>query len=108
MKTNLRQFSFLFALLILGGPLKISATPLSKTDGPVKVQILHTNDGYQLYVDHHPFYIRGAGLESGDQQALAACGGNSSPMLQTPRWVSSARRSGFMSGAIVATLAPIS
>ena len=77
MKTNLRQFSLLFALLILCGPLKIFATPLSKTDGPVKVQILQTNGGYQLYVDHHPFYIRGAGLESGDQQALAECGGNS-------------------------------
>ncbi|HSY19909.1 MAG TPA: glycoside hydrolase family 2 TIM barrel-domain containing protein [Candidatus Acidoferrales bacterium] len=44
---------------------------------PVKVEILQTNGGYQLYVDHNPFYIKGAGLESGSQEALVEHGGNS-------------------------------
>jgi len=48
-----------------------------KTGGPVKVQILQTNGGYELYVDARPFYIKGAGLEIGDQEKLAEHGGNS-------------------------------
>jgi len=47
------------------------------TNGPVKVELIHTNDGYQLYVDHKPFYIKGAGLEFGNQEKLAEHGGNS-------------------------------
>ena len=59
------------------------AGPLSKTDGPVKVEILQTNGGYQLTVNHQPFYIKGAGLGSGNQEQLAACGGNSFRTWQT-------------------------
>jgi len=47
------------------------------TAGPVKVQILVTNGGYQLYVDHRPFYIKGAGLETGSMEKLVEHGGNS-------------------------------
>jgi hypothetical protein len=46
-------------------------------NGPVKVQILETNGGYQLYVDHKPFYIKGAGIEFGSQEKLKEHGGNS-------------------------------
>jgi hypothetical protein len=56
---------------------QVEAAPLLKTDGPVKVEILQTNGVYQLYVDHRPFYIKGAGLGAGDQKRLAECGGNS-------------------------------
>jgi hypothetical protein len=62
---------------------KVEAASLPKTDGPVKVEILQTNGGYQLYVDHRPFYIKGAGLGAGDQKRLAECGGNSFRTWQT-------------------------
>lgn len=55
----------------------IQAAELLKVGTPLKVQLLQTNGDYQLYVDHHPFYIKGAGLETGNQEKLAACGGNS-------------------------------
>ena len=48
-----------------------------KANGPVRVEILQTNGGYQLLVDHRPFYIEGAGLGSGSLEKLAECGGNS-------------------------------
>ncbi len=65
------------ALLSLCALMPVHAGQLPNTNGPVKVEILQTNGVYQLYVDHRPFYIKGAGLESGDQARLAACGGNS-------------------------------
>lgn len=49
----------------------------TSASGPVKVQILATNGGYQLYVDHQPFYIKGAGLETGSMEKLVEHGGNS-------------------------------
>ena len=45
--------------------------------GPVKVEVRQTDGRYQLYVDHQPFYIKGAGLEFGNQEKLAEHGGNS-------------------------------
>ncbi|MDB6068004.1 MAG: beta-galactosidase [Pedosphaera sp.] len=44
---------------------------------PVKVELHKVGDGYQLSVDHKPFYIKGAGLEFGNQEKLAEHGGNS-------------------------------
>ncbi len=54
------------------------AQPESKTEsaGPVKVELRKTDDRYQLFVDHRPFYIKGAGLEYGNQEKLAEHGGN--------------------------------
>ncbi|MDR3460230.1 MAG: glycoside hydrolase family 2 TIM barrel-domain containing protein [Verrucomicrobiae bacterium] len=63
-------------LAVNGGWAAHAAEPV-KTGGPVKVQLLQTNGGYQLYVDHTPFYIKGAGLETGNQEQLAEHGGNS-------------------------------
>ena len=63
-------------VLIAGQVNALVAEPLSN-QGPVKVQILRTNNGYQLYVDHQPFYIKGAGLGSGPQEKLVEHGGNS-------------------------------
>ena len=76
MKTNFKFLPYIAATLTVCGQLAF-AEPLSKTDGPVKVEILQTNGGYQLYVDRKPFYIKGAGLASGDQEKLAESGGNS-------------------------------
>jgi hypothetical protein len=78
-----RALPFAVGILAMCGQLKLCAEPLSKTGGPVKVEILQTNGGYQLYVDQKPFYIKGAGLGSGDQKKLAECGGNSFRTWQT-------------------------
>jgi Cellulase (glycosyl hydrolase family 5) len=53
------------------------ATGTCDAKGPVKVQILETNGGYQLYVDHKPFHIKGAGIEFGSIEKLKEHGGNS-------------------------------
>jgi Glycosyl hydrolases family 2, TIM barrel domain len=45
--------------------------------GPAKVEVKQVEGHWQLLVNHQPFYIKGAGLESGDQEKLAAHGGNS-------------------------------
>jgi hypothetical protein len=63
--------------LAINGQVQIRAKEFMNTNGPVKVELIHTNDCYQLYVDHKPFYIKGAGLESGNQEKLAEHGGNS-------------------------------
>ncbi len=53
------------------------ATPASG-EGPATVEVRGDDDaGYQLYVDGEPFYIRGAGLEFGNVEALAEHGANS-------------------------------
>ena len=44
---------------------------------PVKVEIIRTEIGYALTRDGELFEIKGAGLEFGDMQSLAAHGGNS-------------------------------
>lgn len=45
--------------------------------GPAKVEVRQENGRWQLYVNHQPFFIKGASLEFGDQEKLAAHGGNS-------------------------------
>jgi hypothetical protein len=49
----------------------------SLPSGPAKVEVRQADGRWQLYVNHKPFYITGAGLEFGDQEKLAARGGNS-------------------------------
>ncbi|NQT78607.1 MAG: hypothetical protein HQ565_12920 [Bacteroidetes bacterium] len=48
----------------------------NEPNGPAKVTLKKDGSAYQLYVNEMPFYIRGAGLEGGDIQQLAAHGGN--------------------------------
>jgi hypothetical protein len=72
-----RCLSIVVAVLAMAQPMEGHAGQLLKTDGPVKVQLLQTNGSYQLYVDHQPFYIKGAGLGIGSQEKLAEHGGNS-------------------------------
>jgi hypothetical protein len=45
--------------------------------GPSKVEVVKVDNRWELLVNHQPFYIRGAGMEFGDQETLAAHGGNS-------------------------------
>ncbi|HNQ90573.1 MAG TPA: glycoside hydrolase family 2 TIM barrel-domain containing protein [Verrucomicrobiota bacterium] len=54
-----------------------AAPPRPTPGGPTKVEIRKTDDSYRLYVRGEPFYIKGAGLEFGNQEKLAEHGGNS-------------------------------
>ena len=63
--------------LLAAGATQCCADEPQKSGGPVKVQIVETNGGYQLYVDHKAFYIKGAGIEFGSQEKLKEHGGNS-------------------------------
>ena len=67
-------------LLIAIGVLACSQEKESEIDGtvkPAKAEIKMEADGFQLFVDGKPFFIKGAGLEFGDIEALAKHGGNS-------------------------------
>lgn len=50
---------------------------LDAQTGPTNVRILKAGSSYQLLVDGKPFYVKGAGLEFGNQEALVRNGGNS-------------------------------
>lgn len=67
-----------FALTI--GSLAVTscqAVPKPTAGHAAKVTLRKNNDAYQLLVDGQPFYIKGAGLEFGDQEKLAQHGANS-------------------------------
>jgi hypothetical protein len=51
-------------------------TPV-QTGGPVKVEVVKTDKGYELLRGGSPYRIRGAGMSSGDLAAFAAHGGTS-------------------------------
>ena len=44
---------------------------------PAKVELRQVDGRWLLYVNHQPFYIKGAGMEFGSQEKLAAHGANS-------------------------------
>ncbi|QBA64724.1 glycoside hydrolase family 2 TIM barrel-domain containing protein [Muriicola soli] len=44
---------------------------------PAKVELVESQGSFQLMVNKHPFFIRGAGLEFGNIRSLAEHGGNS-------------------------------
>jgi len=50
---------------------------LDTQPGPSNVRVIKADNSYQLLVDGKPFYVKGAGLEFGNQEALARNGGNS-------------------------------
>lgn len=71
--------SLLLSLLAI---LLFSCTPKEESgqesiSGPVKVELRQENGKFQLYVAGEPFWIKGAGLEFGNQEKLAEHGGNS-------------------------------
>lgn len=53
------------------------AQPLPQATTPAKVLVQEVAGRWQLSVNGQPFFIKGAGLEFGDQEKLAAAGGNS-------------------------------
>lgn len=68
------------ALTLLAG-LLVAASCLAQENasptGPAKVELRQADGRWQLYLNNHPFFVKGAGLEFGDQEKLAAAGGNS-------------------------------
>ena len=55
-----------------------ACTNTGSTEGPVKVELRTNPEGQnRLYVDGKEFYVKGAGLEFGNVEALAEFGGNS-------------------------------
>jgi len=67
------SFLLLASLAVCG----CQAQERSSSAGPVKVEVRQADGRWQLYVNQKPFYIKGAGLEYGNQEKLAAHGGNS-------------------------------
>lgn len=56
-----------------------SQFPASARDShvpPAKVEVRKTDGKFQLFVNQQPFYVKGAGLEFGSQEKLAAHGAN--------------------------------
>jgi hypothetical protein len=49
----------------------------AREEAPTRAEIRHEDGRYQLYLNGEPFYIKGAGLEFGDIDRLAAHGANS-------------------------------
>jgi len=54
----------------------ISTNQKKKSNGPVKVELKDENGSFSLYCDGQPFYIKGAGINEGNIEALARNGGN--------------------------------
>ena len=70
---KLRLF-FLASMIIAGSCL---AQGNASPGGPAKVELRQTGGRWQLYVNNKQFFVKGAGLEFGDQEKLAAAGANS-------------------------------
>ena len=73
---SLAELTFLAFLTHLMIPAPAFASD-SSPSAPSHVQIQFFNDRYQLTINNNPFYIKGAGLESGSLEKLRAHGGNS-------------------------------
>jgi hypothetical protein len=68
-------------MVVLLSVMSACATPqdamMATEQTPTRAEIRHEDGRYQLYLNGEPFYIKGAGLEFGDVERLAAHGGNS-------------------------------
>ncbi|WP_101927488.1 MULTISPECIES: glycoside hydrolase family 2 TIM barrel-domain containing protein [Luteimonas] len=69
----MRHRALLLVAVLWSAACVASAAPPT---GPSEVRIVETPEGYRLTVDGDPFYVKGAGLQAGDQEALAARGAN--------------------------------
>jgi hypothetical protein len=68
----------LFFMLCLASCSKgqVSAQGRPSTETPAKVEVRSAGGRFQLWVNGQPFYVKGAGVEFGSQEQLAAHGGN--------------------------------
>jgi hypothetical protein len=66
--------------VVLVSVMSACATPqdgvMVREQTPTHAEIRHEDGRYQLYLNSEPFHIKGAGLEFGDVERLAAHGGN--------------------------------
>jgi hypothetical protein len=53
-----------------------SSSEVEQAAGPVRSEIRLTEEGYRIYINDRPFYVKGAGLGRGDMVSLAQHGGN--------------------------------
>jgi len=68
----------IFISLLLGSLNLMSCGKTDMHSGPAKVELRQNGSGYhRLFVNNEEFFVRGAGLEFGNIEALAAYGGNS-------------------------------
>jgi len=75
-----KKFSMIWPLTILAGTLAAGsclAQEPGKVIGPARVEVRQVDGRWQLYVNHQPFYIKGAGIEFGSPEKLKEHGGNS-------------------------------
>jgi hypothetical protein len=77
MKNFKSIYTYFLLITILGLFLACGATQEESTTDISKSEIRKTEQGYQLFVNDEPFYIKGAGLEFGSIPKLAAHGANS-------------------------------
>lgn len=63
-----------------------------EASGPVKVEVVHTESGFQLLRGGEAYFIKGAGLEFGDIESFAAHGGNSIRNWTTKNGVETAQQ----------------
>jgi hypothetical protein len=82
MRINLRY------ILII--PLALGLISCS-SKGPVKVEVALVNQQYTLTVDGKPFYVKGAGCEFGNMEALATHGANAIRTWRTDNGVHSGK-----------------
>src|SRR5579871_2302245 len=76
MKNVLRTwFPVLLACLVAGS--SRAAGMADPRPGPARVEVRQIDGCWQILINHQRFYIKGAGLERGDQEKLAEHGGNS-------------------------------
>ena len=75
-----KKFAMIWPLTLLTGTLAACiclAQETVKVTGPAKVELRQAGGRWQLYVNHQPFYIKGAGIEFGSPEKLREHGGNS-------------------------------
>lgn len=79
--THITQGYFKWPVALLAGALAVCSCAIADVttaaSHPSKVEVKKTDGKWQLYVNHKPFFIKGAGLEFGNVEMLAEVGGNS-------------------------------
>lgn len=74
---NIIKLSFFVLVLFGWQACSVKETSTEETSDITKVELRQNDGQYQLLLNNEPFFIKGAGLEFGDIEALAAHGGNS-------------------------------
>ena len=83
MKWKIIQKLLLLTTVIIGFMSAVALTMQGENnqqpsgDGPIKVEIVATNNGYQLLRGGQPYIVKGAGVVSQNLKSLLAHGGNS-------------------------------